>query len=96
MNIKLLLLLLATGLFSAQVQASSFKCNNKFVSTGDRKAVVLLRCGEPFFAEVVSGDDETKIEEWTYKSKGYKGFLRVLTFRGSRLVDISVAEKLDY
>ncbi|MEH6358820.1 MAG: DUF2845 domain-containing protein [Pseudomonadales bacterium] len=96
MNIKIWLVVLAAGLFSTQAQASSFKCNNYFVSTGDRKAIVLLRCGEPFFAEVVSGDDETKVEEWTYKSPGYKGFLRVLTFRGSRLVDISVAEKLDY
>lgn len=95
MNFKIgLLMLVMAGLFSTQALASSFKCNNDFVSTGDIKAVVLLRCGEPFFAEVVSGDDETKVEEWTYKSRGYKGFLRVLTFRGSRLVDIAVAEKL--
>jgi len=94
MKVKVCLLLLLLVFFAGQTQASSFKCNNEFVSTGDRKATVLLRCGEPFFAEVVSGDDEIKIEEWAYKSRGYKGFLRVLTFHGGRLVDISIAEKV--
>jgi len=87
--------LLVLALFVGQAQASSFKCNNYFVSVGDRKVTVLLRCGEPFFAEIISGDDELKIEEWTYKSSAYKGFLRVLTFHGGKLVDISVAEKVD-
>ena len=94
MEVKVGLSLLLLVLFAGQAQASSFKCNNEFVSTGDRKVTVLMRCGEPFFAEVVSGDDSIKIEEWTYKSRGYKGFLRVLTFRGGRLVDISVADKV--
>jgi len=95
MSIKLSLSLFVFALCAGQLQASSFKCNNSFVSVGDRKVTVLLRCGEPFFAEIISGDDELKIEEWTYKSSAYKGFLRVLTFHGGRLVDISVAEKVD-
>jgi len=82
-------------LCAGQAQASSFKCNNDFVSVGDRKVAVLLRCGEPFFAEIISGDDELEIEEWTCKSRADKGFLRVLTFHGGKLVDIAVAEKLD-
>ncbi|MEZ5523894.1 MAG: DUF2845 domain-containing protein [Pseudomonadales bacterium] len=87
-------LALSLLLLAGSASAESFKCRNKFISTGDRKAIVLLRCGEPLFAEVVSGDDEVKVEEWTYKSRGYKGFLRILTFRGGRLVDISVGEKV--
>jgi len=94
MKFKIWLSLLVLALLAGHTQASSFKCNNNFVSVGDRKATVLLRCGEPFFAEVISGYDEVKIEEWTYKSRGYKGFLRVLTFHGGRLVDISIAEKV--
>jgi len=56
---------------------------------------VLLRCGEPFFAEIISSIDKLRTEEWTYKSRAYKGFLRVLTFHGGKLVDIAVAEKVD-
>lgn len=89
-GLSVLLLVLISGV----ARAESFKCSNQFVSVGDRKATVLLRCGEPLFAEVVSGDDEIKIEEWTYEPRGYKGFLRILTFRGGRLVDIAVAEKV--
>lgn len=95
MKIKLFLLLFVFVLSVGQAQASSFKCNNDFVSVGDRKVTVLVRCGEPFFAEIISGDDDLKVEEWTYKSSAYKGFLRVLRFNGGKLVDISVAEKLD-
>jgi len=94
MKIKIWLSLLVLALLAGYTHASSFKCNNDFVSVGDRKATVLLRCGEPFFAEVISGYDDPKIEEWTYKSRGYKGFLRVLTFHGGKLVDISIAEKV--
>lgn len=94
MNLKVGLIFLSALLFAVHAQAAGFKCNNAFVSVGDRKATVLLRCGEPLFAEVVSGDDEIKIEEWTYEPRGYKGYLRVLTFHGGRLVDIDVAEKV--
>lgn len=95
MKMKRWLLLLTVTLFCGQVSAASFKCHKGFISTGDRKVTVLLRCGEPLFAEVVSGDDEVKIEEWTYPPRHYKGFLRVLKFNGGRLVNISVAEKVD-
>ena len=80
-------------LFPGLAQADSFKCGNKFVSTGDSKAVVHIRCGEPLFAEVISADDERKIEQWTYKSAGYRSFLRILTFSGGRLIDIKVGDR---
>jgi len=95
MKIKLCLSLLVVVLCVGQAQASSFKCNNDFVSVGDHKVRVLLRCGEPFFAEIISSIDKLRTEEWTYKSRAYKGFLRVLTFHGGKLVDIAVAEKVD-
>lgn len=95
MKLMAAVIVLTVCVFAVGTQAGGFKCNNQFVSIGDRKATVLLRCGEPLFAEVVSGDDDVKVEEWTYEPRGYKGFLRVLTFRGGRLMDISVAEKLN-
>ena len=95
MKLSTVALLVFSLLLTTGVKASGYKCNNGFVTVGDRKATVLLRCGEPFFAEVVSGADEVKVEEWTYMPRHYKGFLRVLRFSGGRLVDISVGEKLD-
>lgn len=77
------------------VSAESFKCGNKFVETGDSKAIVLLRCGEPFFTEVISGDEERKIEQWTYKNPGYRSFLRILTFSNGQLVDIKVGGRVN-
>jgi hypothetical protein len=82
-------------LFPGFAQAESFKCGDKFVSIGDSKAVVLLRCGEPFFAEVISADDERKVEQWTYRKSQKGSFLRILTFSGGRLVDIKVGERAD-
>ena len=73
----------------------NFKCGNRVVETGDVKAVVLARCGEPLFKEVISADDERKIEQWTYKSRGYRSYVRVLTFRGGRLARIDIGDRLD-
>ena len=64
----------------------SFKCKNKFVRLGDSKYEVLTRCGEPVYREVVSGDDQTKVEEWIYDSS--TGHKRILRFHGSRLSNI--------
>lgn len=95
MKMKGGLLLVLIALYCGSVNAASFRCYKGFVSTGDHKVTVLLRCGEPFFAEIISADDELKIEEWTYPPRHYRGFLRVLRFKGGRLVDISVGDKVD-
>ena len=80
---------------ASSVEASSFKCGNRVVETGDVKAVVLNNCGEPIFKEVISADDERKIEQWTYRSRGYRSFVRVLTFRGGRLSRIEIGDRLE-
>lgn len=90
LKIGLVVCLLSLG---SQATAESFKCGNRFVSIGDSKAEVLLRCGEPFFAEVISGDDQVKVEQWAYKKKGYRSFIRILTFSGGVLRDIKVADR---
>jgi len=94
MRLFLIITALLTS-FSGFTQADSFKCGNKFVTTGDSKAIVLLRCGEPFFAEVISADDERKVEQWTYRPPQAGSFLRILTFDGGRLVDIKAGGRAD-
>lgn len=84
---------LCFSLLSLQGAAESFKCGNRFVSIGDSKATVLLRCGEPFFAEVISGEDQIRVEQWAYKKKGYRSFIRILTFSGGKLRDIEVGDR---
>lgn len=71
---------------SANAGDANFKCNNDFVRLGDTKYQVLTRCGEPIYREVVSGDDETKVEEWIYNSS--TGYKRILRFHGGRLARI--------
>ena len=73
---------------SRENSLSNFKCNNQFVTLGDSKALVFLKCGEPLFREQVSGDNEVKIEEWTYRPRGNRTFLRILTFRRGKLTEI--------
>ena len=75
--------------------ADSFKCGKHFVETGDSKASVLLRCGKPLFQEVVSGDEERKVEQLTYKGRGYRGFIRILTFEAGVLRRIAIGERVN-
>ena len=90
------LILIMVCLFTAvSTQAGSFKCGTKLVQPGDGKVVVLDRCGEPLFKEVISGEDQFKVEQWTYKARGYRSFVRILTFQGGRLSRIEIGERLD-
>ena len=53
MKLSTVVLLVFSLLLTTGVKASGYKCSNGFVTVGDRKATVLLICGDPFFAEVV-------------------------------------------
>jgi hypothetical protein len=85
--------------------ADSMSCGNRLVSTGDTKAKVLIRCGEPILKEVVGeksvyrkffglwiGSSTVIVEKWTY-DLGYGKFLRILTFEGDKLVKIEKGDK---
>lgn len=74
------------------------ECSEQLVSIGDSKTDVLAKCGEPSltnahveeFRERL--DDTTRtvsvnVEEWTY-NLGPTRFVRILTFRNSKLTDI--------
>jgi hypothetical protein len=74
------------------------ECTEQIVSVGDSKTDVLAKCGEPSFKD--THDEEFKgklddrerkvfvtVEEWTY-NLGPTRFVRILTFRNSKLTDI--------
>ena len=74
------------------------ECSEQYVSIGDSKTDVLAKCGEPTlknthvdeFKERL--DDTTRtvsvtVEEWSY-NLGPTRFVRILTFRNSRLTNI--------
>jgi hypothetical protein len=50
----LMLFMLLTGAFS--IYADSMRCGTKLVDTGDTKADVLMRCGEPMLKEVLGSE----------------------------------------
>ncbi|RFA30527.1 hypothetical protein CAI21_05630 [Alkalilimnicola ehrlichii] len=86
----LFVLLLATV---GTAQASSFRCDGRIVSTGDRKYDVTAACGEPDHVErlrttYVYGTIPVEEEEVWYYNFGPRQFVRVLRFRGSRLESI--------
>jgi Protein of unknown function (DUF2845) len=75
------------------------ECTEQAVSVGDSKSDVIAKCGEPTlrdtheeeFAQRLENGEVRKtiavVEEWTY-NLGPNRFMRILTFRNSRLVDI--------
>lgn len=84
--------------YSKQTEPVQRECTEQLVSIGDSKTDVLARCGEPSLKDShveetreKLGDMEQKVfvtvEEWTY-NLGPTRFVRILTFRNSRLTDI--------
>jgi len=74
------------------------ECGGRVISTGDTKADVLIRCGEPFVTtshqeelkERLVGGSRTVIvtvEEWTYNF-GPQRFMRIITFRNGTVIDV--------
>ena len=74
------------------------ECSEQLVSVGDSKTDVLAKCGEPSlkdshveeFRDKLDGTERNvlvTVEEWTY-NLGPTRFVRILTFRNSRLTDI--------
>jgi hypothetical protein len=75
------------------------ECGDRVISTGDTKADVLIRCGEPFFktshqeelkerTSEISGRTVTvTVEEWTYNF-GPQRFMRIITFRNGIVIEV--------
>jgi hypothetical protein len=74
-------------------------CDDRIISIGDSKADILIKCGEPFYKSEHQEELKERIdkagsrtivvtvEEWTYNF-GPQRFMRVITFRNGRVVDI--------
>jgi len=84
--------------YTKQTEPLQRECSEQLVSVGDSKTDVLARCDEPSLKDThveeireKLGDTERKVfitvEEWTY-NLGPTRFVRILTFRNSRLADI--------
>lgn len=92
-------LIMMALLVSGKGDALAMSCGSSVVSTGDSKAEVLLKCGEPVWKENREEEvrerlgDGTKrktivtVEEWVY-DLGTQSFLRILEFRDGILADI--------
>lgn len=97
MNWFLVLLVVFWAAFaSAQ---TTYRCNSRLVSVGDRKFEVAETCGEPMSKEFIGertyrdgGRERTDtIEEWVYDLR--YGFYDILTFEGGKLVRIEAVQK---
>jgi hypothetical protein len=79
------------------------ECGDRIISTGETKGEVLAKCGEPFyrtsydeelreqFDEIHSRRVVVTVEEWTYNF-GPQRFLRIITFRNGKVVDIRTGQ----
>ncbi len=75
------------------------QCEDRVISTGETKADVFAKCGEPFYR--TSHDEElwapvgdtasrkvvVTVEEWTYNF-GPQRFMRIVVFRNGRVVEV--------
>ena len=90
-------LLAAAG---ARADSIGIWCEGEHIARGATRAEVLMRCGEPVVREVVpnraeaapDAKAEPRVEQWTY-DVGDGSFLRVLTFRGGRVVSIEDGDR---
>lgn len=82
---------------AATPSVAQLRCGNDLVHEGDYKVQVLLKCGEPLFAERIYdcrpyGWGCSVVEQWTYDLGPYR-MLRVLTFRNGRVAEIELADR---
>lgn len=81
------LLLLFASIYSTQAnEVSSIRCNGKFVQPGMDKFKVIALCGTPKASEVISGEDEPKVEKLMYRFKRSSSApMTLLTFKLGKL-----------
>jgi hypothetical protein len=92
---RTLLLLVALPLLAGATPARAHRCGPYNVLPGERKAVVLERCGEPWYREVVGWQTvdgyDYPIEELWYETPN--GVHHVLTFVGALMTEESSVRK---
>jgi hypothetical protein len=93
------LVVLLLALFWLDAYADSFSCKGGIISTDDRKADVISKCGEPDFRDSHQEDVTQRlgttthqrvyitVEEWTY-NLGPSQFMRIVVLQNSRVTEI--------
>jgi len=79
------------------------QCEDRIISIGDTKNEVVAKCGDPFYRTVHNeelweplGSNSSRkvvvnVEEWTYNF-GPQRFMRIITFRNGRVVDVRTGD----
>lgn len=92
---KLILTAVMVLAYLSVARADSMRCGNNIISDGASKAMVILRCGQPFYREQVeiqgSGQSQTQGQILKHDKNSYNYFGST----SSRSVEISI-EKLFY
>lgn len=98
-NVLIALLVLTGTFFWLDAYADSFSCAGGIISTDDRSADVVSKCGDPDFRdshqeEVVQKPDAgtrekiyIKVDEWTY-NLGPSQFMRIVVLKNGRVAEI--------
>lgn len=84
-------LLFAFSCLHQPAAAESLRCGTALIKVDDSKLKVKRRCGKPKYKDVISGDLDSRVEEWIYQ-RGSLEFPMVLTIRGQKVIRI---ERLD-
>lgn len=96
-------MLLGISLFMLIPSAHAIRCGNNLISKGDLAIQVKQYCGEPFWVdrwydEIIFGEDtdfehriSNVIERWVY-NLGPNNFIRFITIRNNRVVNIETGE----
>ena len=89
---RLIVAALFAGLAVSTVRADTFRCGTGLVRPGDTSFEVLKKCGRPASQQQISGANERFVEQWYYEP-GPTEFTRILTFVGTRLVNIETVTR---
>jgi hypothetical protein len=84
---KVITVLLVVIFSTRMVYGDTLRCRGGIIAPGDSKVKVIAKCGKPFFADIISGADQAKVEQWYFKL-GTGRFIRVLTFKRGQLISI--------
>ncbi len=89
--------------YGKEVKPNRQECSEQVVSRGDSTSDVIAKCGEPSWKDVHQEEFKERldtgldrkvsvnVEEWTY-NLGPNRFVRILTFRNGKLVDIRTGD----
>jgi len=92
-------LIVIVSTYSGKSDADSFRCSGKIIRTGDSRAAVLQKCGEPRSRDrgnetvrVPGGQKDVRVERWHYK-KSSRSLGRVVMIYKGKVVAIETGDR---